>query len=77
MRMLADLRTVFGDSRAMFTADVLERLNAMEESPWGAWHEGAGMRARDLGRVLRPFGIKTKDVRVGANKAKGLHSSSR
>ena len=74
VRLLADLRAVFGDERTMSSVDVLEQLNALEESPWGAWHEGAGLRPRDLGRLLRPFGIKTKNVRVDDDKIlKGLH----
>jgi hypothetical protein len=73
VRMLADLRAIFGDARAMFTKTILDRLNALEESPWGAWHDGTGMRSTDLARVIKPFGIKTKKVRVGEETARGLH----
>jgi hypothetical protein len=73
VRLLADLRTVFGNERTISSAEAVERLNGLEESPWGTWHEGTGMRQRDLARILKPFGIKTKDVRVGDKTLKGFH----
>ena len=33
-RLLADLRVVFGEKRAMWTADIIERLAQLDEAPW-------------------------------------------
>jgi hypothetical protein len=53
--LLTDLRGVFAESLTMFSRDVLDALNGLDESPWGAWHEGKGLRARDLAKRLKPF----------------------
>jgi hypothetical protein len=52
--VFTDLRAVFAQSLARFSRDVLEALNGLDESPWGAWHEGKGLRARDLAKRLKP-----------------------
>jgi hypothetical protein len=73
VRLLSDLRSVYGKRLAVFTADVLTKLNALEESPWGAWHEGEGLRSRDLARLLRPFGVRSKKVKVDGESLQGYH----
>lgn len=70
-KLLADLRSAFGDREAMFSAALVEALNNMEESPWGAWHRGSGFTTRDLARRLREFGVRSKNVRAGSGQAKG------
>jgi hypothetical protein len=72
-QLLTDLRTVFTDSLAMFSRDVLDALNALDESPWGAWHEGKGLRARDLAKRLKPFGVKSRKVKIGGESLQGYH----
>lgn len=67
--LLGDLRDGFeklGDPVA--TSALLERLNELDERPWGGWSEGKGMRARDLARLLRPFEIRPKTVRLADDK---------
>jgi hypothetical protein len=78
-RLLADLRDVFaasdgalfGHAEALFTSDILKALTALDEAPWGGWNHGAGIGARDLANLLKPYGIKPKTVRIGADTAKG------
>lgn len=72
VRLLASIREVFGDRDAMASAALLDTLNALEEEPWGAWSDGRGLSGRDLGRLLRPFEIKSRAVRFGAEVAKGF-----
>lgn len=74
-RLLADIRHAFGDSKTMFTRDLLAKLNARDESPWGAARDGKGLDSRGLAGMLRPFGIKGRTVRVGLETAKGYHAS--
>jgi hypothetical protein len=77
-RLLADLYEVFGAAQEpgkdgaaqLATAEILERLCAMEESPWGDWY-GRPLRARDLARLLKPYGIKPKVIRVGDATPRG------
>jgi hypothetical protein len=71
VRLLADLRDVFGDAEAMFTSDVLERLNGLEEAPWADLH-GKALNARGLSSRLSKYGVKTpKTVRIEGKAAKG------
>jgi hypothetical protein len=73
VRLVTDLRVVFGKALAVSTADLLGKLNGLDESPWGGWHEGKGMRARDLARILKPFGVAPKKVNVGGVSLQGYH----
>ena len=70
IQLLADLRTVFGDADAMFTETILEKLNALEESPW-ADLRGKPLDPRGLASKLRRYELHPKTVRVGDNTAKG------
>lgn len=73
VELLTDVRSVFDGELAMFTRDLLEALNALEESRWGGWHEGKGLRARDLAKRLKPFGVKSRKVKVDGESLQGYH----
>lgn len=62
--LLSDIRDGFGDEQAVFTKTLLERLNAIEEHPWGARRRGEGLDSRGLSGMLRPFGVKSRKVRT-------------
>jgi hypothetical protein len=47
------------------TSQLLERLNGLDERSWGGWNDGRGMTARNLARILKPFGIYSRDIRIG------------
>ncbi|MGH2964771.1 MAG: DUF3631 domain-containing protein [Solirubrobacterales bacterium] len=73
VQMLVDVRDAFGGERAIFTKDLLDHLNGLDESPWGARRKGEGLDARGLASLLRPFRIRSKTVRDGDETAKGYH----
>ena len=75
LQLLADIRDAFGDEQTIFTKVLLEKLNALDESPWGERRGGLGLDARGLSRLLRPFRIKPRSVRVPgvAGTSKGYH----
>lgn len=70
VRLLADLRTVFGESPAMATADILCALIAMDEAPWGDL-KGKPLDSRKLANFLKPYGVQSKNVRIGSDIVKG------
>jgi Protein of unknown function (DUF3631) len=70
VRLLADLRTVFGDSDHMLTASILEALNGMDDAPWGDLR-GRPLDARGLSRRLSKYGIERRNVRIGSLVSKG------
>jgi Protein of unknown function (DUF3631) len=74
VRLLTDIKDVFatqGDPDAIFSADLVEALNALEEASWGAWNNGEGMRQRDLAKILKPYAISPHEVRIGDAHKKG------
>lgn len=72
IRLLADIRAVFGDAHALRTTDLLAGLNAMDTAPWGSYNHGDGLDPRSLARRLGKYDIPTNNtVRVGQETHKG------
>ena len=73
--LLTDLRSLFAEtsSTVMFSADLCDRLNKMEERPWPEWKQGKPMTPPQLARALRPFGVRPGTVRQGQETAKGYY----
>jgi Protein of unknown function (DUF3631) len=70
MRLLADLREVFGDHDAMPTAVILGKLQEIEDGPWADLH-GKPIDARRLSRMLGKHRVKPKVIRVGDATPRG------
>lgn len=70
VRLLADLRVIFGEHKAMPTTAILESLTSLEEAPWGDL-KGKPLDARRLASLLRPYGISRKAIRTQTGTAKG------
>lgn len=70
IRLLSDIRVVFGNREQMATADILDGLLAIDEAPWGDLH-GRPIDVRGLARRLKPYGIAPKVVRVGDKTPRG------
>lgn len=66
-QLLADVRTVLGNRKQMFTKDILDALYAIPTAPWRKLR-GVGLNPNDLGNTLARFGVKPKVVRVGGRK---------
>jgi hypothetical protein len=64
IRLLTDLRQVFGDTEVLWTKTIIDRLHNLEESPWGDWY-GRPLTARELAKLLGRYGVRSKDVREG------------
>ncbi|MBA2337575.1 MAG: DUF3631 domain-containing protein [Acidimicrobiia bacterium] len=69
-RLLSDLRKVFGfdDDEAfpkverLTTAAILDALGGFDEAPWADWY-GRALTARDLARLLRPYGVRSRNLK--------------
>jgi hypothetical protein len=70
VRLLSDIRSVFGDREQILTSELLERLHAVDESPWGDL-KGKPLDPRGLARRLDPYGVKPRQVRTLATTGKG------
>jgi Protein of unknown function (DUF3631) len=70
IRLLTDIRTVFGDRGALATKVLLNDLANMDESVW-ADIKGKPLTDRGLALRLRDYEISSKTVRVGEWHGKG------
>jgi 5S rRNA maturation endonuclease (ribonuclease M5) len=71
--LLADIRDAFGAERTISTDSLLAYLNGLDESPWGARRRSEGLDARGLAKMLRPFKVQPKAVRVADKTPRGYH----
>jgi hypothetical protein len=66
LAVLAAIRAAFESQEAdrLWTTDLLEALNASDEAPWSSWNDGDGLRSRELATKVRPYGIRSKKLRI-------------
>jgi hypothetical protein len=69
-RLLADLRDVFGDADALHTETIREALHKISEAPWADYF-GRLVNARDMAKLLKPYGVTSADVKIGGINRKG------
>ena len=70
VRLLGDLKLVFGERNAMTTAAILEALNEMDEAPWGDLY-GKKMEPRLLARMLKRYDVRSTKVKVDGRSLQG------
>jgi len=71
--ILGDIKEVF-DKRGVdkiFSRDLVEGLIEFDDRPWCEWKRGKPITKTSLARLLKPFKIKSKDVRFGADVGRG------
>ena len=80
--LLVALRGIFGVDRtdgepeeAVLTAGICKALNNDDELPFGGYRKGEGVNGRGLAKLLRPHGIRPKNVRVAGDQGKGYELS--
>ena len=62
VRLLSDLRDVFGDNSVMSTNDIISALVSMEDAPWGEL-KGKPITPRKLANLLKQYDIHRKPIR--------------
>lgn len=70
IRLLHDLRTIFGSEGQLSTAEIIKRLHSLEDSPWSDL-KGKPLDARGLSYRLRQYEVKPKNLRDGFSVVKG------
>jgi hypothetical protein len=63
LTLLRDVHSVLNGHRSISSRALLTRLHQLEEAPWSTYY-GRSLDERDLARLLHPYGIKSKVVRV-------------
>jgi hypothetical protein len=64
--LLAAMRTIFTQTGAskLPSSDICDHLGKMEEQPWPELNNGKVITPPQLARLLKPFGIKPRDIRL-------------
>jgi hypothetical protein len=75
IRLLSDIRDVFGDDDRIATSVLLERLHELQEAPWGDWY-GKPITARFIAKELKPFVIHAKTLRIGDSTLRGYEEAA-
>jgi hypothetical protein len=79
VQLLHDIKIIFEKTHNpenIFTSDILEELESMEERPWPEFQKsGKLITARGIAQLLRPFGVKSQSIRGRLKKGKGYKLS--
>ncbi len=70
LRLLTDLLKVFDNRDAIATEEIIGLLSKIEEAPWGDL-KGREIDSRRLANLLRPYGVKSRVVRIGTSTPRG------
>jgi Protein of unknown function (DUF3631) len=70
LRLLADLRTIFGDVPEMRTAVILKALHELPEAPWVDLR-GKPLNDHSLAARLRQYEVKSRQLVIGNERPKG------
>jgi DNA polymerase-1 len=65
--LLADIRLVFAGAKwpeAMKSGELVNKLNALEEAPWGGLRDGKGLSTHRLAHELAAFGLEPEKHRT-------------
>ena len=73
VRLLKDLKEVFGNEDHLSTNTILFKLYEIEEAPW-AELRGRPLDARGLANRLKPYKVKPKGVRIGEQTLRGYYA---
>ena len=71
VELLAHIKEAFGSEDRVWTKTLLRRPCDRDELPWKDIR-GKELDDRGLGRRLKSYGIKAKDVRIGSERHKGF-----
>jgi hypothetical protein len=73
IRLLADLRGIFGGKPAMTTEDILNQLHGLDAAPW-ADLKGQPLDPRGLARLLDAYDIAPTKVKVDGRSLQGYRA---
>jgi len=71
--ILGDIKEIF-DTRGVdkiFSQDIVNDLINLDDRPWVEWRRGNPITKNSVARLLKPYKIKTKTIRFGAETGKG------
>jgi Protein of unknown function (DUF3631)/Bifunctional DNA primase/polymerase, N-terminal/Primase C terminal 1 (PriCT-1) len=78
VRLLADIRDIFEatGSDKLCSEELKDKLVEIESSQWAEWNKGKPITAIGLSRLLKPFEIKPRTIRLSRDTCKGYLKES-
>lgn len=76
VELLKDIQVIFDEqvTDRLASETLVQKLVEIETSPWGEWNRGKGLTKIQLARLLRPFEIAPRTIRLEAGgTARGYH----
>jgi len=73
--LLDDIRALFAErnSDRLTSAEIVVALGRMEDRPWSEWKNEKLISARQLARLIEPFGVRPGTIRTSTSNAKGYY----
>jgi len=73
--LLADVKHIFEAQRIdkIHSDDLVNSLNELEERPWNEWKNNKPLTKNSLAKLLKPFGVKPKQLRIDKDNKNGYH----
>ena len=71
VELLQHILEAFGDEDRLWTEKLLKHLHDRDESPWARGKKVTRSTDRRLANLLKPYQIKSKQVRIGELSRKG------
>ena len=71
--LLSDIRAIFESKNTdrIFSEDLVKALIELEDRPWCEWRRGDPLTKNSLARLLKPYKIKSRSIRIGVDNFKG------
>jgi len=75
--LLRDIRQVFMEERKsrMHSEDLVAALVELPDRPWEEWKHGKPMTKTSLSRLLKPYKIKSRQLRIGQTNRYGYEAT--
>ena len=75
--LLRDLYNVFAERGAerLQSTEMVNKLIGLDDRPWGDWKNGRPMTAQSIARLLRPFEVRSRNVREGGQVLKSYFAA--
>ncbi len=72
--LLSDIREVLDGKNKIFSKDLVAALVQYEDRPWCEWRAGKPMTQNSLSKLLKPYKVLSKTVRIGNLTFKGYET---
>jgi putative DNA primase/helicase len=73
MQLLVDLRDLAERAAEdqIASKEIVDQLSRLDGRPWSDWRHGRSLSTNQLAKLLSPFGVRPRTIRLGPSTAKG------